>query len=65
MLKCDFNYFVTLLKLLLRHGYSSVNLLHVFRTPFYKNIHGGVFLYSKSCQISKMKLLVSSGYQKV
>ena len=32
--KCDFN------KITLRYGYSPVNLLHVFRTPFSRNISG-------------------------
>ena len=34
MPKCDFN------KVALRHGYSPVNLLHIFRTPFTKNTSG-------------------------
>ena len=29
----------------LRHGYSPVNLLHIFRTPFPKNTSGGLLLY--------------------
>ena len=52
MPKCDFNNFIeittTLLKshfgigsnfieIIVRHGCFSVNLLHIFRTPFYKN----------------------------
>ena len=28
----------------LRHGCSPVNLLHIFRTPFYKNTSGGLLL---------------------
>ena len=35
MLKCDFK---------LRHGCSPVNLLHIFRTPFYKNTSGLLLL---------------------
>ena len=42
---------MTLIKLLcsfieipLRHGSSPVNLLYIFRTPFYKNTFGGLFL---------------------
>ena len=27
-----------------QHGYSPVNLLHIFRTPFPKNISGGLLL---------------------
>ena len=30
----------------LRHGCSPVKLLHIFRTPFYKNISGGLLLIS-------------------
>ena len=29
----------------LRHGSSPVNLLHIFRTPFLKNISGWLLLY--------------------
>ena len=28
----------------LQHGYSPVNLLHIFGTPFYKNQYEGLFL---------------------
>ena len=35
MPKCDFK---------LWHGFSLVNLLHIFKTPFPKNISGGLFL---------------------
>ena len=35
MPKCDFNK-VPLLEITLWHGYSPVNLLHIFRTPFPK-----------------------------
>ena len=28
------------IEIALQHGCSSVNLLHIFRTPFYKNIFG-------------------------
>ena len=28
----------------LRHGCSSLNLLHIFRTPFYKSTYGGLLL---------------------
>ena len=65
MLKRDFNNFATLLKLLIRHGCSPVNLLHFFRTPFYKSIHGEVFLHSETCQTSNMKLVVSWRYEGV
>ena len=32
------------IEITLRHGYSSVNLLHIFRTPFTKNISGRLLL---------------------
>ena len=37
-LPCNF------IEIALRHGCSPVNLLHVFRTPFYKNTNGGLLL---------------------
>ena len=41
MPKCDFNRVV---KIALRYGCSSVNLLHVFRTPSDKNSCKGLLL---------------------
>ena len=32
------------IKITLRHGCSPVNLLHIFRTPFPKNISEGLLL---------------------
>ena len=32
-------------KIALRHECSPVNLLHIFRTPFYKSTYGGMLLY--------------------
>ena len=40
MPKGDFNKFARQL----RHGCSSVNLLHIFRTPCIKNTSGELFL---------------------
>ena len=31
----------------LRHGCSPVNLLHIFRTPFYMSTYGGSLLYKR------------------
>ena len=36
------SYFATLLKSHFWHGCSTVNLLHIFKTPFYRNIYGGM-----------------------
>ena len=35
---------IKLLEITLWHGCSPVNFLHIFRTPFYKNIFGGLLL---------------------
>ena len=35
---------ITLIEITLRHGCSSVNLLHIFRTPFLKNTFGRLLL---------------------
>ena len=46
-------------KIALRHGYSPVYLLHIFRTHFPKNTFGGLLLYeelkaqAKSIKIQK------------
>ena len=32
------------IKIILRYGWSSVNLLHIFRTPFPKNTSAGQLL---------------------
>ena len=36
------------IEITLRHGCSPVNLLHFFRTPFHKNISGGLLLQGKN-----------------
>ena len=35
---------IKLFEITLWDGYSPVNLLHIFRTPFYKNTSGGLLL---------------------
>ena len=47
MPKCDFNRVALLCNLIeisLRYGYSPVNVLYIFRTPFPKNTSGGLLL---------------------
>ena len=44
MPKCDFNKVAT--EIALRHGCSSVNLLHIFRASFPKNPFGRLLLYT-------------------
>ena len=42
MPKCDFNKVaLQLLGITLRYGYSPVDLLHIFKTPFLKNTPEG------------------------
>ena len=45
MPKCDFNKVASkFIEIALRHGFSPVNLLHIFRTPFPKNASGRLYL---------------------
>ena len=45
MSKCDFNKVASnFIEIILRHRYSPVDLLHIFRTPFPKNTSGGLLL---------------------
>ena len=48
MPKCNFNKVAwqsNFIKMTLQHGYSPVNLLHIFRKPFPKNTCGRLLLY--------------------
>ena len=36
--------FCNFIEITLRHGYSPVNLLHIFKTPFVKDTSGGLLL---------------------
>ena len=48
MPKRDFNkdakQLCNFIEITLRHGYSPLNLLHIFRTPFSKNTSEGLLL---------------------
>ena len=61
MPKCDFNKVAkNFIEITVRHGCSPVNLLHVFITPFFKNISVGLLpahlLMSNSTSIMKTSL---------
>ena len=40
------------IEITLRHGCSPVNLLHIFRIPFYKNSSGGMLLKKVLCRFN-------------
>ena len=44
MLRCDFNKVALQIEILLRQGYSPLNLLHIFGIHFTKNISGRLLL---------------------
>ena len=45
MPKCDFNKVASnFIEIALRHGYSPVDLLHIFRKPFPRNTSGWLLL---------------------
>ena len=46
-----------IIEIALRHGCSSLHLLHIFRTPFPKNTSGGLLMLFFPYQNSTMKLL--------
>ena len=52
MPKCDLKLLCNFIETSLQHGYSPVNLLHIFRTPFYKNTYGGLFLFRQSARVN-------------
>ena len=47
--KCDFHKVALQFYWNHRQGCSPVNLLHIFRTPFYKNASGGLLYCKKEC----------------
>ena len=49
MPKCNFNKVAKqLIEITIRHRCYPLNLLHIFRTPFPKNISGGLLLNFES-----------------
>ena len=60
MLKCNFNKVArNVIEILLRYGYSFVNLLIIFRTPFPKNTSGGLLLKNYKSKIISNHLAMS------
>ena len=58
MPKCDFNKTAkTFIEITLRHGYSRVNLLYIFRTPFPKKSSGGLLLLIRNSNVNSQKQL--------
>ena len=58
MPKCDFNKAASnSIEIALRHGCSPVNLLHIFRTPFYKSTYGGLLLLMNSLQLQHLQTM--------
>ena len=48
MPKCDFNKVASnFIEITFPHGYSPVNLMHIFKTPFPRNTSGGLLLSIK------------------
>ena len=41
------------------HGYSPLDFLYIFRTPFYKNIWGGLLLKLVFLEINSQKCLIN------
>ena len=52
MPKCDLRVALRLFEIALQHGYSLVNLLHIFRTLFPKNTPGRLLLKISSYFVS-------------
>ena len=44
------------IEIALDHGSSPVNLMHIFRTPFYKNTYGGLLLFIGDLDIPQIDL---------
>ena len=42
------------IEIILRHGYSPVDLHRIFRIPLYKNTYGGLLLHIAECMMSRL-----------
>ena len=63
MLKCDFNKVALQIEILLRQGYSPINLLHIFETHFTKNTSGRLLL-KMQCNARSMLVSYHPHYEK-
>ena len=60
MAKCDFN--CNFIEIVLRHGCSPVNLLHIFRTPILKNTSGRLLLKGTSLKFKFTSIYWCAGF---
>ena len=51
------------IEITLQHGCSTVNLLHIFRTPFHENISGGLLLSFEKPVLSPDSHNILTSYQ--
>ena len=51
------------IEMTLRHGCSPVSLQYIFRTPFYKNTHGGMLLITHNDALKRK--FVNSKYEQI
>ena len=47
------------IEITLRHGCSPLNLLHIFRIPFYRKTYGGLFLQAPNDNVQELFILLS------
>ena len=62
MSKCDFKVLSIFIEITLWHGCSPVNLLHIFRTPFFKNTTGWLLPCYASKSVCFLVCLTSTCY---
>ena len=71
MSKCDFNKAAcNFIETTFQHGCFPINLLHIFRAPFYNNTSGGLLLNLKRlerpfisfCSIHQVEIVAKSIY---
>ena len=61
MLKCDFNKgALQVIEIFFRHRCSPMNLLYIFRIPFYMNSYGGLLLFLPLCNDSMTQYVMKA-----